>query len=89
MTSTRKVEIFSANCPVCEETIDLVNRMACPSCEISILDMSDPAVAERAKDLGIHSIPAVVIDGKLAECCAGRGPDEEALSAAGIGHALS
>jgi hypothetical protein len=27
-------------------------------------------------------VPAVVIDGKLAACCAGRGPDEHVLRSA-------
>ena len=26
--ATRKIEIFSAGCPVCEETVALVNRIA-------------------------------------------------------------
>ena len=47
--------------------------------------MNDPAVSSRAKNLGIKSLPAVVIDGKLADCCAGRGPDIEALKVAGLG----
>lgn len=85
MSAKRKIEIFSAGCPVCEETIELVNRMACPSCEVSILDTNDGTVAQRAKGLGIRSVPAVVIDGKLADCCAGRGPDEATLRAAGLG----
>lgn len=85
MGNKRKIEVFSAGCPACEETIELVNRIACSSCEVSILDMKDPEVASRAKSLGIHSVPAVVIDGKLAECCADRGPDEAALRAAGLG----
>jgi hypothetical protein len=37
---------------------------------------------------GIRSVPAVVIDGALADCCAGRGPDEKQLRAAGIGTPL-
>lgn len=86
--ATRKIEIFSAGCPVCEETVALVNRIACPSCGVTVLDMKDPKVASRAKSLGIRSVPAVVIDGKLAECCAGRGPDEATLKAAGIGQPL-
>lgn len=47
--------------------------------------MKDSEAAARAKELGIRSIPAVAIDGKLADCCAGRGPDEAALRAAGLG----
>ena len=85
MTTKRKVEVFSAGCPACVETIELVNRVACPSCEVSILDMNQAAVAQRAKELGIRSVPAVVIDDKLADCCEGRGPQEAALRAAGVG----
>ena len=81
----RKIEIFSAGCAACEETISLVNRIACPSCEIIVLDMKQPAVAKRAAELGVRSVPAVVVDGKLADCCAGRGPDESTLKAAGVG----
>jgi len=85
MTAKRKIEVFSAGCPACAETIELVNRVACPSCEVSVLDMNRSDVAQRAKGLGIRSVPAVVIDGKLADCCTGRGPQESTLRAAGLG----
>jgi glutaredoxin len=87
-TKKRTVEIFTAGCPACQETIDLVNKTACPSCEVSILDMKDPATAGRAKSLGIRSVPAIVIDGQLASCCAGQGVDEATLRAAGVGLAI-
>ena len=83
----RTVEIFSAGCSACEETISLVNEIACPSCEVSILDMNDPAIAKRAKDLGITRFPAVVVNGKLADCCSGNGPTEAGLRAAKVGSA--
>jgi hypothetical protein len=67
----------------------MVKRIACQDCEVQVLDMKDDAVAKRAKTLGIRSVPAVVVDGKLADCCAGRGPDEKTLRAAGIGQPLS
>jgi glutaredoxin 3 len=86
--ATRKVEIFSAGCPACKETIELVKQLSCPSCEVTVLDMNDSRVASRAKSLGIRSVPAVVVNGTLASCCAGRGPDEGALRAAGIGQPL-
>ena len=85
MTAKRKIEVFGAGCPVCEETIELVNRIACPSCEVSVLDMNQPKVAERAKTLGVRAVPAVAIDGKLADCCAGREVNEATLRAAGVG----
>jgi hypothetical protein len=88
MSEKRQIEIFSAGCPVCQDTIDLVNRLACASCEISILDMNDKQVANRAAQLGIKSVPAVAVNGTLADCCAGRGVDENTLRSAGIGQPL-
>ena len=88
MSNKRTIEVFSAGCPVCEETLALVNQVACPSCEVLVLDIKDPAVASRAKSLGIRSVPVVVIDGKLADCCAGRGPDEATLRAGGLGQPI-
>ena len=88
MNAKRKIEVFSAGCPVCEETIAMVSRLACSSCEVTVLSMSDRNVAERAKRLGIRSVPAVAINGQLADCCAGRGPDEKTLRAAGLGKPL-
>ena len=85
MSTKRKVEVFSAGCPVCKDAVEMVKRISCQGCEINVLDMKDHAVAERAKSLGIGSVPAIVIDGKLADCCAGRAPDEITLIASGLG----
>lgn len=84
----RNIEIFSAGCPVCDEAIPMVQDAACPSCDVTVLKMNDPVVASRANKLGIRSVPAVVIDGKLTDCCAGRGPDEAVLRAAGLGTSI-
>lgn len=88
MSAKRKIEIFSAGCPACEDTIKLVNSIACPSCEISVLDMKDPTVASRAKKLGVRSVPAVAVNGELTGCCAGRGPETGSLRSAGVGQPL-
>ena len=85
MNTKRLIEIFSADCPACEETIALVNSVACPSCQVEVLDMHQPAVALKAKQYCIRTVPAVVINGKLADCCTGRGPEESVLRAAGLG----
>ena len=89
MSTKRKIEIFSAGCPVCQDAIAAINDNACASCDVTILDMNDPTVSGRANRLGIKSVPAIVIDGKLADCCAGRGPDIVALKAAGLGVPIS
>ncbi len=85
MTATRTIEIFSAGCPACEAVVAQIREIACPSCEVTVLDMKAPEVAERAEALGIGSVPAVVIDGKPADCCAGRRPDMDVLRATGLG----
>ena len=36
----RKIEVFIAGCPVCYDAIDLVNRLAGPDDEVTILDMT-------------------------------------------------
>ena len=86
MAATRKVEVFSAGCAVCEQAIEMVRNAARSSCELIVHDMKDTRIAERAKSLGIRSVPAVVIDGKLVG--SGRGVDEQALRAAGLGQPL-
>jgi glutaredoxin len=88
MTTKRKIEVFSAGCPACAEVVEMVQRAACPSCEVIVLDMNDTNVATQARSLGIRSVPSVVIDGKLADCCSGRGVDEQVLRAAGLGQPL-
>ena len=81
----RKIEIFTAGCTCCDAAVQLVQSIACPSCEVEVLDMKSADVAQRAKHLGVRSVPAVAVNGTLAGCCAGRGPTEEALRAAGVG----
>ena len=77
----KKVEVFSAGCSVCKETIEMVKRLA-GSHEVVIHDMNKSEVAKKAKGYGVRSLPAVVIDRKLASCCAGRGPEEHVLKSA-------
>jgi glutaredoxin len=82
MTTGKKIEVFSAGCATCKETIELVKSVAGSSHEVVIHDMHQSETAAQAKQYGIRSVPAVVIDGKLAGCCAGRGPDERVLRSA-------
>jgi glutaredoxin len=81
MAAKKKVEIFSAGCSVCKETIEMVKRLA-GSNEVVIHDMNKSEIASKAKQYGVRRVPAVVVDGKLASCCAGRGPEEHVLRAA-------
>jgi glutaredoxin 3 len=75
---TRTIEIYSAGCSTCQDTIDMVKKLA-GSHEVHIRDMQQRETADQAKRLGIKSLPAVVVDGQLAGCCTDRGPDEQVL----------
>jgi hypothetical protein len=57
----------------------MVRRIAGSAHDIDIHDMHQAHVAARAKQHGIQSLPSVMVDGKLAGWCAGRGPDEAVL----------
>lgn len=81
----RKVEVFTAGCPLCDEAVKMVKSVACSSCDVRVLDLNTPENAQRAVDLGIRSVPAVAVDGKLAACCRNGGITEEGLRATGIG----
>lgn len=84
----RSIEIFSAGCGACDDVVRRVREIACDSCEVTVLDMYRPEVMARAHEIGVRSVPAVAVNGKLASCCAGRGVDEAALRAAGVGQPL-
>src|SRR5213594_1436235 len=82
MATKKKIEVFSAGCSTCNETIEMVKRLAGSSHEVVVHDMQKSEIATKAKKYGVRSVPAVVIDGKLASCCAGRGAEEHVLLAA-------
>ncbi len=88
MAKMRIIEIFNADTPVCTDTVELVQRLVCPWCEVRVLDIFDASVSKRAKRLGIRAVPAVAVDGELVGCCGEDGPTEHDLRAAGIGQPL-
>lgn len=76
---TQTIEVFSAGCAVCQETVEMVRRIAGASHTVDVLDMQRPAIAAKAKQYGVQRVPSVVIDGRLASCCTDHAPDEATL----------
>jgi glutaredoxin len=74
-----KIEIFSAGCKTCTDTIETVKKLAGSEHEVVVHDMHQQEIASRASRHGVRSVPAIVINGKLAGCCAGRGVEENVL----------
>lgn len=87
----RKVEVFTAGCPVCEPAVELVKKIACPSCDVVVYDLSAGGATEerhaKAARYGVTRVPAVVVDGALLECCKTGPVTEKELRAAGVGSA--
>jgi hypothetical protein len=85
----RRVEVFTSGCPVCEPVVELVKKTACPSCEVVVYDLNKGCATnecrEKAKAYGISKVPAVVVDGRLHDCCKTGTISEKELRAAGIG----
>lgn len=86
----RLVEVFTAGCPLCDETVKLVRELACSNCDVHIYDLRSEYTTnechEKVTQYGIHRVPAVVVNGKLAGCCINQQPvSREALVSAGIG----
>jgi DNA-binding transcriptional MerR regulator len=88
-TGKRQVEVFTAGCPLCEPVVELVQRVACSGCEVTVYNIKDEAgAAERAKAAGVLRVPMVLVEGKPAKCCTSSGAvTEEGLRAAGLGTA--
>jgi len=79
------IEIFSAGCACCDDTVQAVKAAASKNNNIVVHDMRDAKIAAEAKKHGIGRVPAVVIDGKLADCCKSGGVDMNILKRMGLG----
>lgn len=82
----RKVVVFTAGCPLCDEAVQLVRSIACPSCDVQVYDLhQNQEAVNLAKQYGIKRVPAIVVEGKLAECCQTGSINEATLRAMGVG----
>jgi len=84
----RQIEVFVAGCPLCDDAVATVQETVCGDCEVTIHSMQNAGAVERAAGYGIHAVPAVVVDRKLAECCSCGPVRADSLKAAGVGQPL-
>lgn len=64
-----RIEIFTAGCPLCEETAKEVKNNFSEN-EIIIYNLYESRKAgEKSKSYGINKVPAVVVNGNLLNCC--------------------
>ena len=74
-----RIDVYSSECAICEDTLELVQRLAGSDHQVFIHDVRRSDIALRAKQLGVRRIPAVFVNGKLLGCCDHRGCDEQLL----------
>lgn len=70
MMKKTQIEIFIGNCPLCDDTVQLVQKLANSSCEVMIYNLSQgqmyPNYLEKAQKYGVNAVPAIAINGTLA-----------------------
>ncbi len=85
MMNKRQVEIFTADCPLCDETVKMVRELACSSCQVSVYDLREKTDLAKAEQYGVNGVPAIAVNGRLV--LTGK-PNTEQLQAVGIGQPL-
>jgi len=83
--ANRTVEVFTAGCSVCDEALEAVRAVVCESCDLQVHDMKTQPAQAKAREYGIKRVPAVVVNGRLAECCQQGAVDIKTLQRLGVG----
>jgi predicted DCC family thiol-disulfide oxidoreductase YuxK len=52
MPAPRSIEVFTADCPLCADAVDLVRRLAGPDDTVALRPLQDEAAATEAGRLG-------------------------------------
>ncbi len=91
--NTKRIEIFTAGCPLCNPVVDMVKELAHESSnEVTVYDLvkqcEDKECLTKVKEYGIKRLPSVVVDGKLLACCTKQEITKEDLVNAGIGQKM-
>lgn len=85
----RNVEIFTANCPICDPVVQMVKELTCEQCEITIYDLvkqcQDKTCLNKLEEYEVKKVPAIAVNGELLSCCENQGISKEELIKAGIG----
>lgn len=66
MSAKKKIEVFTAGCPLCNETLELVkNAVTDCGCEVIERRCSGDEQCNEAKQYGVKAMPTVVVDGRI------------------------
>ena len=63
MSTKRTIEIFTAGCHLCTETVAAV-KQAVAACGCDVIEQN--VSSDAAKRYGVRAVPTIVIDGQIA-----------------------
>jgi len=88
----RQVEVFTANCPICDPVVKMIEELACDECEVTTYDLvkqcDDKTCLTKMNEYGVQKVPAVAVNGRLLDCCKDSIITKEKLMEAGVGQSL-
>ena len=61
----KRIEVFTADCPLCKDALGLMKKEACSECEVIERRCSGDECCESAKNYRIKAVPTIVVDGKI------------------------
>lgn len=66
MKDKRNIEVFSAGCPLCQDTLKLVrDAVAGCGCEVIERRCTGSECCAEAKQYGVRTMPTVVVNGQI------------------------
>jgi hypothetical protein len=88
-TLQRRVDVFTAAWPLCEDTVRLVSSLALPQLRGASNALREGYVTNECREktarCGVTAVPAVTVNGVLVACCRRASITADRLIAAGIG----
>lgn len=79
----KKIEVFTAGCEFCDSAVSLVNDNAKKDDAVIIYNLNDnnkkKDYQKVADSYGVKSIPAIVVNGNLLDCCKSNGVSKDLL----------
>lgn len=65
-----KIEVFTAGCHLCNETMEIVHKTKCGGCTVNEYNIREKCESriclKKAEEYGIKSVPTIVVDRKIA-----------------------
>ncbi len=58
-----RIQIFTGNCPLCNEVVDEIEAGKCARCELTVYEVSEQRGL--AREYNVRVVPTIIIDGEV------------------------